>query len=351
MSDNIIKLLDTFGEAVRDDVAGASETLQEIEAYYADVLVETDRRATRAIESRDEDSVEVEDEGALTEYIAHSSTIGLARSAFLLTALAYVSDPTSVSRNEVLETTAELRNRESGVERAYKAVKTDLSNVELPGRLSLVEIDFSKEIHPKGQTHRAAVTLSNVGDEPVEDVSVRASAGEGVDLDPKRTDVGTIDGGETESIEIDVGLRDAGDYTLSIRVRGTDTEVLRDVHRFEVDDRQEIIETIQIGIDDLKTQIEESNLGPGGRKALQSTVDAAEKQVDRAAETSRERPSNDRLRTAGNQLGAFLNKLDASEESNGRGSFTALSSEERLVLEHAGETLIDLLSTARETNY
>lgn len=351
MSDDVIKLLDTFDEDVRDDVAAASETLQEIEAYYAEVLVEEDRRATRALESRDGDAVEIEDEGALTEYIAHSSTIGLARSAFLMAALAYVTDPTSVSRDEVLETTAELRNRESDADRAYEAVETDLSNVELPGTLSLVEIDFSKEIHPKGRTHRATVTLSNVGDEPVEDVSVRASAGEGVDVDPERAEVGTIDGGETESIEFDVGLHEAGDYALSIRVLEADADVLRDVHRFEVDDRREIIETIQNGIDDLKTRIEESSLGRGGRKTLQSTVDAAEKHVDRAAETSRERPSNDRLRTASNQLGAFLNKLDASGEGNGRGSFTALSSDERIVLERAGEALIDLLSIARETDY
>lgn len=358
MATDIATLLDEFEQSVRDDdFAAALSRFEQIEQQYDTSLrVEEEQRSTRAIEAVHNDDVDVTDEAALREYIGLELGAGFSRAPFLLTGVGYLTDPTTVSRSDVLEVTDQLRDLEADLDQATTAVADDLAELYLPHLLSLVDLGVPEGYHPLGTSETATVTVANFGDEPVEGVDANASVTDGVNIDPEQVDFGTLQGGDVESAELAIEYNEAGSHELTVDISIKGDTVEREAEPFEVNDRLDILEILQKELADLETKIENIEaIDDDARDALLSSVDTAQYHVDRAYERTDEEKANEKeLKPAKNVLNeALINKLDAAEDEDDEDGdgLRDMPAAERFTIKHGVEELVELMDITWEAEY
>lgn len=345
-----------------DEYADARSLVEELfDAYDEHALDE--RRAVeraKAINRRDSDAAPE----PVADYLSQVEAANLNRAGASLGLGVGIANPDEVDR-DLGTFVAELGEREEHVADAAEAAAPELESVDLPASPRLLSTDAPDEPVAVGSTFGFSATVGNVGDEPTDELTVSVAGGDGLAV----TD-------DTRTVQLDA----AANATFGFEIRATAPGTHRATAELSSDGSTasaevEALDTVGFldRADDrlgrLADRIRSADAPNRGRsKRLLSKIDASKEHLDRAlaaAESGDGDHADRQATTAINQLGAFINAVEAKDSggagdsnggNDGRGNgggntnTSGFSTRQRVGFVTIAEEAIDLLATAREAN-
>lgn len=218
------ELLAEFEAAIREGEDERAWTLLGVlDRRYEELRAAEVIRSERAVLARQQ---YVDDREAIETLAAHSQAVAYAkvgRAGFLPLAATFLEREADSAdrREELVETTADLRERERVVEETGAAAEPLIAETATPARVVLATARADSRTLVAGDATDLVATVANVGGEPASDVEVELSAPAGIAVDgtgehldelAARTDVAfefEVTGSTTGTFDVEVTV-DAG---------------------------------------------------------------------------------------------------------------------------------------------
>lgn len=346
MSSDVITVLEDLQRTIKEGKTGeAIVALEDLRGAYEEQTAEERRRMERAKTLARETAGDEPD--ALRTYLDEMLAVRLNRAGALIALRMSLIYPDQTDEDPVALVEA-LEQREQTVLEAAEAVSDDLEGVSLPAFPAVVGVHPPEGAVGKGATVDVTAAILNVGDEPATGLSSGVQLSDGLELVDSTEVSQRLTPGESTEVIATVRAESAGDRTITVEVSGDSDREGVETGQLEVLTKGGFVDRAQRHLDQLRTRIEESSPPSGGtQRKLMAKLDAAsEKLADAEHHVERSEPkrANNALRTASNQLGAFINAVEGDGAGNGRAKMS--ESSRRALVESASDT-IDLLSGTR----
>ena len=389
MSENeITETLQAFRDAVEaDEFAEAKDALDRLNDLYDRVESEEAAHVKQIRRAISEGVIMGEEREVVQQYVGQKVSTGVARAGVMMGGGMYLLAPTEAEGSDIVEGVDELIEHEKEKVDRENLARSVVSDAELPAIASIVNVTKSQDSFVVGESIPIDVTVRNVGDSSASDLELSSKAD--LDVKPDSVSVGELDPGGERTLTFELAASE-GDYEVEFVLESDDAGSDSKRAVIAIRSKQSVTEFAAQSIEEIRELVDgENSLTDGWRTALFASLDKAATNVDdalrfmdgavtgppespgktppgrgpsndgpgrgppddrpgRGPPTDRpgqgpaaEKRANNALTTAINQMGAFLNQVDAE----GQGG--EISESEAWSLDQQGEAVIDTIDRGR----
>lgn len=333
------------------DTDAVRNAVDELREEYDRIRPSENALLQRAVTARDGQSLSRERRQTVNDLARRNAALKLPRSSIVTLSAYYVTDPSQVEDEEMLDTAESLANEESSFVDSAAEAAPILDEIELPPSLAFTKVDGPKSALPKGSDFDLEIALGNVGDESAEAVGVSITSD--LPVTPTNVDIGTLvpDSDATVTATIEGGV--AGTFTVEFVAEATDADAASRVVEVTVLDKAGYISRAREDLQGALGSLDDTDLSRGKAKGVRTKLEAADKKLEDAkqfADRKKAEQTDKTLIATANVLGAALNQIAAGENENGnrgkRGGGRDYTEPSLLI--GTIESLIDRLAAARE---
>lgn len=166
----------------------------------------------------------------------------------------FLLDPQSADISEFAASVAELRSREQALNDRMTIASGVLSDLELPAHIAVLSADADPPSPVVGTTTSVAVPIANVGATPAESVSLTVESD--LPVSPTETAVGSIAGGETETVSVEVTASETGRQDVVFTAESADAGTASETVTITVVPEVQLTEAATDLTDDLIERLE-----------------------------------------------------------------------------------------------
>lgn len=326
MSDAVSDLLERFANQVRSgEYNAANETATRIAERYEEKSANETVLREQATVVADPDGSDQSD--TLREFLTEGFRVEMVRSTLLMSAGGLQVNPTEVDADTVADHAMQAKEAEDSFTDQLRSASSVLAETTVPGQHAILSAGADRDLVPKGESVSAEITIGNVGDEPVDGVSVTLSSSEQL-AGEATTDLGTLDASSERDVDGDFDAIEGGEGT--IKVRAVDGEDDTETAEIEVTvvDKREALELARDRVADLLELVSQQNSSKNGqatdvRKRTRDIRHALDRAVE-ALDAGNERQADSKLKAAKQQATELLDNLsrdsDGQRGSDGKGS-------------------------------
>ncbi|MEY7848138.1 CARDB domain-containing protein [Natrarchaeobius sp. A-rgal3] len=246
MTQEIRSLLEQFKSAIEDEAYDDAESLLD---DLHDIYEQSNRArvADRAAAAAKNEDVDFADTRPLQMLSGTDSRTTFCRGGFFANAALFLSNPSELDHEQMIEYTEQLLEHERELEEARDAAEPVLNRVTVPPTVEIRELILGDDNITLGTQLDIEVLVENVGDEPASSVSLEFDPSAGVSLSSQSIDVGTLDADETERVTITAVSEEPDEQTISVMATTSGSDPVSDQRTFEV------IQPLQIAVDALRS--------------------------------------------------------------------------------------------------
>ncbi|WP_411967483.1 CARDB domain-containing protein [Haloferax sp. YSSS75] len=313
---NISAILNTLqSQLERSEFEAANQTFTELsEAYTARQLDEKllvgkaqARRNTGSIPEPLRDQLYALEEQYLTTELSRMSVLGSV-SLFLL-------NPTAAPASSVTSNLSTAVSREDDLQQEIETTSPELQGLVVPPTLKLVTTDVSNPAVFVGDSTSVSITVQNVGSSSAADVTAQSESND-LTVDPSTQSVGVIDSESSESITMSASSDSPGTHKLEFEVSSSNAGNVSGNIEVSFTTPVEVLDFQRDELVALEGDVSDASPPGGAERGLIDKLAAAQDSISRAIsglESSSRggQPPTRALNTAINQLGAYLNQVDA----------------------------------------
>ena len=270
-------LLQEFADAIASgEYEEAEAVLELLRETYDERISREAARFERAVAVRSQSDISTEQQTRLDDHREQAIAVEFDRSAFLLEAASFLTDPENSDEESVLEASESLGQREQRFERVQEETQQDLTATTLPARIRILQVDAETLVVRDSSSLQ--VTVRNIGDEPATGVHVAVDGERAIQVDGTPATTDEIPAADTSSFTFDMSATEPGEYRLVVTVEsdtaGSDTKV----------SSIDVQETTVATEESLETELPEWIIPLGGAGTLGATGYVALKYLSSRAE-------------------------------------------------------------------
>jgi len=336
---SITELLNQLQSSIEaDDLDQAEATLDSIIERYDNLeAVETSQK--QRAKSGNESS-EISDTGdeSLAQYRLQHLRTEYARGSFLSMASLYLTDPAAVDQSELTDAISELIPEEESLNAAAANASETLSGVSIAPQVAVASVTRQQKVILLEESLSVSVQLVNAGDETAEGIAV-SGTGSLVSVSPGEQSVGSLSGGETTVVEFEATGSDAGSGSIQLAVSSDNAGTATRSVPITVAEPVGIFETSLTTLRDIRTQLESlDTLSSDQRQSVIETVDVAISDLESAESASTEGEQVSSVQSARESVQTFRDSI-ASEGALSQSISRSLTNKANVVIQKLGSVL------------
>lgn len=215
-------LQDAIGVEEFDDAGGLLKQLAD--RYNSTRGAETALRE-KVVSTRTRiESDDLELLNTLIQFVQTQSATSTGRAGVLVGTRRFLVNPESGSATDIQEQITDLRAQEETFLKVEASASTVIENdVQFPAKLVVTHGQLEEGSYITNKGYELVMTVENVGDEPVDAVSIEAETPDMISTTPTLSDVGSLSPGESADATFTIAATDVGDYTISVNPSIDDT--------------------------------------------------------------------------------------------------------------------------------
>lgn len=326
-----------------DNFAAANETFDELAEVYRDRESAEQLSLNQSQVYRETENLSPEKREELLTFERQYAITEMGRIGLLSGGSLYLLDPTQTDKNEIVSQISEMASREVDLQNETERVASELEDITVPPHLNVLPAKLQDASMLVDSSTSVSLSVQNVGTESATGVTADVSAPANIEISPSSHTVGTLAGEATKSVTFKITSGTPDDYEFELQFgsenAGTDSKTLQIAFKTPVD----VSKAAQQSLSQLEKRVGQTSLNQGIQNSLVSKLSVADSSLNRAIrflQRERAQPAEGVLTDAINQLGAFINEVDAVEEQ--------LSESFEAALTTGAEEIINTLARARD---
>lgn len=302
------------------DAAAVKQAVDDLQAEYDRIAESEQVMLQRAVAARDRTSLSRERRQTLDSFARTTASVALPRSSILTFGAYYVTEPSQVDDDQLLDTADALADEEATLVEQAEQAEPVIEEADLPPALAFTTLTEPTDDQPKGSTFTVDATVRNVGDADAESVAVSAESD--LPVSPESIDLGTLAPDASASATVEVSADAAGTTTVEFSADADDAEAVSESVEVTVVDKAGFVDRVRTDLNAAMQTLGEADLHRGTANGVEAKLEAAIRKVEDAegfVERGKAKQADNALGAAANVLGAALNQLDAGRKGNGEG--------------------------------
>lgn len=342
---SVIPILNTLqSQLSAGELDAANDTFTELSGKYTEREAQDELAFGRSKALRESGSVSGSLKDQLDAFENLYYQVELYRASVLGGVSFFFIDPTEASNSEVTSEMSKAIEVEKSFQGQLDELESELDSADVPPDLNIVATELSDTSVFLGDSTSVEVTVQNIGSDEASDVMLEVT-GSDVSVSPASQSLGDIGAAGTVTTSVTVSSDSQGVNEVEITATSSNAGTSSKTARVPFTTIIEVLENRVGSLEELEEAVSSSVLSGDVKDGLIDKLDAAIESIERAISSlessGRGGPPPERsLNAAINQLGAYLNQIDAVSDKISR------AYEWRLRV--GGETNIDELAAVRE---
>lgn len=343
-SKNVTSLLNTLqSQLSTGDYDAANETFTRLSGAYTTRKPQEKLAFERSNVLRTTETISEPLRDRLTEFENQYQRLEFTRMSVLGGVSFFMVDPTEASLSEVTSALSSAADTEDSFQEKLDDVAPELNDVDVPPQINMTEVKLWESVVFVGESTSVGVEVQNVGSDNASDVSLEIS-GRDISVSSATQSFGDIEPGATESASVKVSSDAQGMHDLKVIATSSNAGTASKTTMVSFTTPIAVLKNRIDDLETLKETVRSSSLTADVKDGLVDKLNAVRRTIRRAISvlTSHGKggpPPEKSLNTAINQLGAYLNQINAVSDH--------LSASYEFRLRIGGETNIEELASVR----
>lgn len=219
MSTTVTDLIDDLADAIDNENAEhARELIEEIGDKYDEISGDEEKRIRQATLLRS-NGTQSETDDDLGELVSTSAKTEMKRGAFLIRAVAAVRQiEQNESPDNFDEAVSDVKNADTELETQMDESEGIIQESAIPPSVEIVNLRLNPATVTVEQESEMTVTITNVGDDPADNVELQIDPPEGVTVSESVENLGTLHSEDDETKKFDVIGNESGEQRIRVDV-------------------------------------------------------------------------------------------------------------------------------------